>query len=505
MSAVVMAGGRILGSGSRVLGISSSGGGGGPPGGVFNFFISTTGSDSNPGTLAEPWAITSLIDNSPNNSSIAGKNVGLIAGTYAITFQGGNGAGNFADPILHLPAGTSAASTYIASCNSSGVYTPRAATLLYPAQPSVPVADANNIIGQDQGGNGFFTVDGIIFDLGGTLPSTAGYYGGASYFPSGQSAGPAGFQNCTFQNMVSNAVAGDNVAFIFAETAANGFVTNCLFQNQARINSSTPDTFHTHALEWFDCAGWTVSNNSFINCVSAMDGKVNNVGFQIFANYIGPTTIGAIFGFDGDQLTQSATNANVFHHNIFDGAGQVRSNDVSSISEQSMTWFNNTMLDNRSGSVSIIDLRCTGTSIVATSYNNILVSTASSGSSESGTYSVGNPANVALSNFNCFAFDTLTDAWGSTTTVDAATTFSTLAGWQGFTGNPDENSIAAASATFPQFVSAITPGNGPTQYQLSGSSPCLNSGRVGGVSSGAAVNMGAWDGTFSIIGANFTD
>src|ERR1700678_1779713 len=41
-------------------------------GAPFDFFISTTGSDSNAGTsVGAPWAITSLIDNSSNNSKIA--------------------------------------------------------------------------------------------------------------------------------------------------------------------------------------------------------------------------------------------------------------------------------------------------------------------------------------------------------------------------------------------------------------------------------------------------
>ena len=56
---------------------------------TFDFYISTNGDDGNPGTVSSPWAITSLISNSPNNSKIAGKRVGLIAGTYNVAGTAG--------------------------------------------------------------------------------------------------------------------------------------------------------------------------------------------------------------------------------------------------------------------------------------------------------------------------------------------------------------------------------------------------------------------------------
>src|SRR5579872_1515131 len=68
----------------------------------FDYYISTTGSDSNPGTLASPWAITAI---NTKQSTYAGKRVGLLPGTYpvshlmgtnenvaALTLAGGSGS-----------------------------------------------------------------------------------------------------------------------------------------------------------------------------------------------------------------------------------------------------------------------------------------------------------------------------------------------------------------------------------------------------------------------------
>ena len=50
---------------------------------TFDYYISTSGKDSNSGTLASPWALTSFEDTNPNNRLMAGKRIGLIAGNYS--------------------------------------------------------------------------------------------------------------------------------------------------------------------------------------------------------------------------------------------------------------------------------------------------------------------------------------------------------------------------------------------------------------------------------------
>src|ERR1700758_1600452 len=57
---------------------------GASPGG-FDFYISPTGFDSNPGTFEQPWAITAL---NTHRSAYAGKRVGLLDGTYNVVTVG---------------------------------------------------------------------------------------------------------------------------------------------------------------------------------------------------------------------------------------------------------------------------------------------------------------------------------------------------------------------------------------------------------------------------------
>src|ERR1700721_4657316 len=74
---------------------------------TFDYYISPTGSDSNPGTQASPWAITSLQDTNSNNARMAGKKVGMIAGTYACSgMQSGSTPNDYHPPVLILPKGT---------------------------------------------------------------------------------------------------------------------------------------------------------------------------------------------------------------------------------------------------------------------------------------------------------------------------------------------------------------------------------------------------------------
>jgi hypothetical protein len=512
MSAIVLAGGKVLGSGSHVFATGSGGGGGGgPPGGSFNLFISTTGSDSNNGTLGSPWAITSLQAGNSNNSLIAGKNIGLISGTYNISSLTGDG--NFTDPILNLPTGTSSARTYIGSCNTSGVYSARASTILITSAN----VGVNPVIGQNasSGSGGFWTIDGIVIDGGGTFPGTFGFSGGSliAYEPSNTtSAGQVIIQNCEFRNLITNAGAGTNIAFIFMQGVANYIVTNNFFHDAYR----PADPFHTHCFENYLSTGGTISFNTFYNTPYFLDAKLGNSNIQTYGNYFGfsnaaslsnPTPQGACMGFDNGEGLSFANVANVFHHNVFDSCGQARLNDVGTFAN-SITWYNNTSYDARTATSSCVDLFAQGTAgspattNLSTVYNNIIVAF-HGGPSGYGNFALGTTTNVALENYNCFAMSSLANFIG--TGGDSGTSYNSLSVWQATSGSPDAQSIASTSTTFPQFSSTITAGgaNGPNQFQLGGSSPCLNAGKTGGTSGGSATNMGAWDGTYTTIGANW--
>ena len=47
----------------------------------FDYYISPSGSDNNPGTQSQPWAITAI---NTRGADYAGKRVGLLDGTYNV-------------------------------------------------------------------------------------------------------------------------------------------------------------------------------------------------------------------------------------------------------------------------------------------------------------------------------------------------------------------------------------------------------------------------------------
>jgi hypothetical protein len=433
---------------------------------TFDFYISSTGSDSNAGTQSSPWAITSLRDSSPNNSKMAGKKIGLLGGTYAIaSLTSGSDSGDYQRPVFHIPAGSAGAPTVVQSVQ------PREAILNFANSTST-----NSCIGQNPGGPGHWTLDGIVLNATGFNGSPI------SYFPGGGNSG-ATIQNCEIYGVAAITV-GNNYAGIFQQDAQGTLIQNNYFHDIHK--PSQPD--HCHAFEEYGCSNTQFLYNTIMSCDTGIDGKVNDNNCTIAYNYFYNCPYGAIQGYDGDQNSTEAVNT--FHHNVFDSCGQQKLVDVSSIPAQPVVWYNNTSYDTRSGAVATIDLRSTvGNSVKF--YNNIVVMTANSGGSKTGVvaFSAGD---IALCDYNDYFFASYASGWG------IGSLFSSLAAWKLSPGSPDAHGIAVD----PKFSAAIKPGAGPAQFQLSGtyghagSSPCAAAAQGGG-------NMGAWDGTVNQIGCNF--
>src|SRR5689334_19284623 len=104
-----------------VLILRSGGGGGGSS--EFNgltpdYYISTTGSDSNSGTRLSPWAITAL---NSKRATYAGKVVGLLDGTYDVS-AANTPTRAFAVPLYNIEGGTSGSPTKIVSQTARGAW-----------------------------------------------------------------------------------------------------------------------------------------------------------------------------------------------------------------------------------------------------------------------------------------------------------------------------------------------------------------------------------------------
>src|ERR1700743_842694 len=138
--------------------------------GSFDFFISPTGNNANNGTsISTPWAITAL---NVHTSLYPGKRVGIMPGTYDVSGL----MGTFHSPALQINGGPdSSHKTYIASCDASGNYSPRTATLDAKGASGLfggGNANISTIMGSAQGFSpgpatpvnwGNWTVDGLRF------------------------------------------------------------------------------------------------------------------------------------------------------------------------------------------------------------------------------------------------------------------------------------------------------------------------------------------------------
>lgn len=469
---------------------------------TFDYYISASGSDSNPGTLAAPWAITSLQDTNANNPRIAGKRVGLLPGKYNLNGMasgsnpGTGGANHYEFPILHLPAGTVLSPTYLGSSDSAGNYSPRTATLYIDASNTT----TNFVIGQNHIGAGYFTIDGIVIDAGsGGTTTTVGFSSNLiSVLPAVVNGGVT-IKNCEFKNVYTNTPFGNNYAAVLLSQGEGGppigaVITNNYFHNLYRSNQ----TMHTHAILSLGAVAPTITYNTFVNCNEHIDFKYSTANGVVAWNYFGPTYEAlALRGFDGNALTQPNV-ANAIHHNVFDGCGSTIAVDTQTYFGQNHLFYNNTVNDVRTGSVSVFVERMTAGNI-ATVYNNIFVSQASSGGY---TGNCGATTGQTLFDYNCYGLVSLTQGWGEFNGSSSYTLYGSLASWRSGSGY-DAHSIQG-NASYPQFASAITVGSGPGQYQLASGSPCRGAGRTNGTLTGAACDMGAWGNGTTSIGCNFS-
>jgi len=254
------------------------------------------------------------------------------------------------------------------------------------------------------------------------------------------------------------------------------------------------DQAHMHAIYHFSCFGSQIFNNTFTNLVGGcIDLKLQTSNCFVYQNYAfncatatPANAVGVLTGSDGAQgdPNHPTLPSSTYHNNIIDGCGEAKSSDVNNTNEQDFVMFNNTVYDTRSGSQVGIDLRATSVAHMQF-YNNIFQTTANTGGGGNGNLALSTSQWTNVNN-NCYLFHT--NSWQQA----PSGSISSFVTWKASPGNPD----AASLNVNPQFASAITSGNGPTQFQLAGGSPCLGAGQGG-------VNMGAWDGTVTQIGADW--
>jgi len=481
----------------------------------FQYFISSTGNDSNSGTSpSQAWAITSLATtggNATNFALMAGASVGLIGGNYDVSGFSSGGQVGTAALLLKIPPGTAGNPTYIASCNSAGVYSPGLA-VLNGAPTGGGTLTPYPIIGMNtQYGAGnvcYCTLDGIVVQNISNPSSTGQVYGAISFYMSGNTVAGSGPQilNCQISNITGTAAAeGDNVLGISLECVNGALVHNCLIHGMQNAQA----THNAACIQLYSNINTVIEYCTLYNANTAiydkyeLNGHGPNQGTIARYNYIyqmNGSDGGPFTGWENAQATHPSSSTALtpyqIHHNIIDLGSQVKAllqadlgtlyyptNTTYQAVPSTVNCFNNTvsMAGAINGGWVINEYQ---SSAPLGFWNNVFISTASVGGLGASTCAI---ANIGTMDYNCWAANS---TWNNN---PVGSQYTTLATWQGVSGK-DAHSIVGP----PSFVGGA--GNNPANFVPASNSPLLGKGRVGGVSTGTVCNMGAWDGTVTQIG-----
>lgn len=433
------------------------------PPAVFDYYISTTGSDSNDGSQGSPWAITAI---NTKAGTIAGKSVGLLDGTYNIFSLGGDP--DYNEPALHPPSGSAGNQTVIAAVNS------RQAHLVMNSGGS---RFENPGIGGN-GRTGYITIRG--------LKISGGKFRGIQFYHGTQHT----TTNCVIEDCEvydvderSFGVSGANVSGIRLEGCIDCTVSNCKVYTVYEGNS----THNGACIEFFTSRNCVAEYCTLYDAICGIYVKQsNNRDHTARFNYmedISESLLGWDFG--GSTTTHS------IHHNVMTGSNLAFTGDFVQLIPSNLQFYNNTITSDANGFEvgGVIALTATGK---LSFYNNIITQSAAPG--YRGAFSM-NSDGPGICDYNCYPASNFSNGLNSSGDTGAPTTYSSLANWR-TASSKDANSLA----TNPLFTGS---GSGPLAYQLQGGSPCKNTGKSDGTSGGSNVDMGAWGNGATSIGCDF--
>lgn len=459
-------------------------------GNTFDYYISTNGSDSNPGTLAAPWAITSLNRTNSNNSKIKGKRVGMLPGTYGIYSMWNSGGYGYQTPVLNLPSGSAGARTFLGASDSSGQQTIGGVNIT--ASPSGKPGGGNPgtssssiaMIGKDyrDTNGGHCQIDGLV--LSDCTNLIVSYYTGTDMWVT----------NCHVYNCWGDE--GNNTGAIwFGGGATNGGVQNCLIHDVTIAGSGT---LHNCAgIFSEDTIGNLYEYNTIYNCNCGIYDKNQNDGGHTYRyNYIeinGSNPYNCLMDCAGGP---SGTVSRVYNNIlvIAPSTGNERfiwqgicTNGPGANPTQAMEFYNNTCyVLSGGGFQSGVTYQSAGAASVK-HYNNIYVS-AAPGFYDTVSFNTSSSA-IAISDYNAY-IGGCGDHLGRGTNGAPSSNY-TLTNWQSsFSLDTHSLSQASAGGVFTSPGGAQNPGG----YKLATGSPCEGAGSSNGTASGAAVDMGAWGG-----------
>ena len=473
-----------------------------PLGPTFDFYVSPTGNDANPGTVAQPWAITSLVHTSSNYSLTTGKRIGFLPGTYDVS--GMYVTGDSVTGCFQIDGGpTASASTYYGSSDASGHYSPRTALIQCQtvggqfgggvnALPAPPVLAHTGSTTH----HGNIVIDGLRFTGYSWKCVRIGDNGTI-----GAIAGSVVIQNCEFFGAGQNAGSpNDNMPSIWLDGLHGGgpyTITNNYFHDN--IPQNTLGQEGITAVQAWQCWGLQITYNTVVKS-GGFNGKIDNIqGNTIAYNYLDNSAFSASGGVRGlddwtGNPTAGLTQTSSFHHNIFIVGGwglECQGTSANAPWTTPANVYNNTIVLNSGGPYPAIMMGGSSTNAGQMNFYNNLVSGSADGSGYS-TFRTSPKAigifdyngHMTSANFALFTDGTNTEGTGTQYSSDSAFAAGVVAG-----GGVSGCQAHAVSNSSPQFTGT---GHLAQQYQLQASSPFHNAGSTDGTTGGAACDMGAW-------------
>lgn len=505
-----------------LVGLSSAG----PPTQAFDFYISPTGSDTNTGALTSPWAITSLapLASSPNYGSLSGKRIGLLPGTYNVSSLMTTAGANFNNICLDIPGGNATASTYVGSSNSAGIYSPRTATIKANDNGSFGGGNANKcaMIGQSSN-TGYLTIDGLVLTGASLFCLAIGQAAGTNTSPPG-----VVIQNCeiTGNSAQSCTVAsGQNVCPVAIYSGTGLIFTN----NYVHDNLGWTDQQHFSAVYHWGLGtgtnGTQITYNTIVNSGGLHGKEATQANITIAYNYIDMTSmtpggtggnLAPILGFydngsNGSSGGITGTLTSIHNNVLISNAGgasvspgllggtwidMTTDADVQHYLAYPFSIYNNTCIASAAlNGCGVLGFEQTAGQKPLTFYNNLFYDAGFNAVNQYGWFWTNKDA-FTLCDYNIYGTHQ-GSSWASFSTNGTQgglnSSVATFALWQAAIGLDAHSST---NATNP-FTSA---GAFALQYKVA-SGPAFQTGKIGGT--GAACNVGAWDGIVTQIGANF--
>lgn len=486
-------------------------------GAPFDFFISATGSNSNPGTQAAPWAITAL---NTKQAVYAGKRIGIIQGTYDVS---GLMNPTFHTPALNINGGPNAATpTVIAPCDASGNYLVRGATLDAKGASGLfggSNANISSIIGQGFETNapankGNFIIDGLRCINYSMWAMHVGNYDGA-----GGVCNDWQIVNCELtggNDQLNTKSSGVNVSPIVIYAAQRYRVANNFIHDNFGPGV-TGDATHFSAIYVWGLAGLNFPTidglfeyNTIVNSGSIHGKNGNIAGTTIRFNYIDAsqqTPAGGyqmcLQGFEGaGGAAGTAGKITAIYGNILIAGANGLIADLTAEEndfgyQDELDFYSNTLI--QTANTTVLGVRFwtdTGGARKVRFYNN-LFSGGGAGGSAYGNVSTNLNA-FALCDFNLYnGHDRFTTNPAGSFSSASSSSYSSIAAWAAvITANGSGATMEAnsSSSTANPFTAG---GNRAFTYLTPGGS-ATGVGRVGGVVGGQQCNLGAWDGITAV-------